>query len=119
MNLNGTSIANENLAEAFADMFEIKVKDIVTTTSIEANVYNGYKKITVEDKNFMTPANIISAIKSLKLKNSEGFDRIPQRILIDGMSALINPFSTLFNLIYLTNEIPEQWSMSKITDSSL
>ena len=90
MNLNGKSIANNNLAEAFADMFEKKVNEIVSTTSIDANVYNGFKKINVENKNFMTTTNIINAIQGLKLKNSEGFDRIPQRILIDGMSALIN-----------------------------
>ena len=54
-------------------------------------------------------------LKNLKIKNSEGFDRIPQRILIDGMSELIKPFSILFNLIYTTNQIPEQWHMAKIT----
>ena len=64
----------------------------------------------------MSTLNIRKAIQSLKLKNSEGYDRIPQRILIDGKSKLVEPFSVLFNLIYSTNKIPEEWSMSKINN---
>ena len=59
-------------------------------------------------------ANIRTAILSLKLKNSEGYDRIPQRILLDGITLLIEPITKLFDLIYTTNTIPEQWAMSKI-----
>ena len=33
---------------------------------------------------------------------------------MDGISALMEPFGKLFNLIYNTNTIPEQWAMSKI-----
>ena len=47
-------------------------------------------------------------------ENSEGYDRIPQRILIDGISILMGPFEKLFNLIYITNTIPDQWAKSKI-----
>ena len=62
----------------------------------------------------MTSSNIRKAILSLKLKNSEGYDRIPLRVLLDGISNLMEPFEKLFNLIYTTNTIPEQWSMSKV-----
>ena len=62
----------------------------------------------------MTSPNIRKALLGLKLKNSEGYDRIPQRILLDGISKLMEPFEILFNLIYITNSIPEQWAMSKI-----
>ena len=88
--------------------------DTASTTSIDNNVYNGSKKINEQNKNFMSEVNIRKSILSLKLKNSEGYDRIPQRILIDGMSILLEPFTKLFNLIYNSNTIPEQWSMSKI-----
>ena len=90
------------------------IQDIVAETTIDNSVYNGVRKVTVEDKNFMTGFNIRNAILSLKLKNSEGYDRIPQRILLDGVSQLTEPFLKLFTLIYTTNTIPEQWSMSKI-----
>ena len=62
----------------------------------------------------MTPENVISAIKSLKVKNCEGFDRIPVRILIDGIEELTPILSHLFNLIYKQRKIPEQWRISKV-----
>ena len=65
--------------------------------------------------NFMTPSNVLKAMKEIKLKNSEGEDRIPQRILVDGMNQLIGPMSTLFEKIYNQKKIPEQWLMSIVT----
>ena len=49
------------------------------------------------------------------MKNSEGEDRIPQRIIIEGIEQLINPLTHLFKNIYDKKEIREQWKMSKIT----
>ena len=54
---------------------------------------------------------------SIKMKNSEGEDRIPQRILIDGMEQLLIPLTHLFKNIYEKKEIPEQWKMAKIQSS--
>ena len=45
----------------------------------------------------MTELNVRLAMESLKLKNAEGFDRIPQLILIDGAELLY------FNIIETTN----------------
>ena len=70
-------------------MFEAKINDIVSESTISPTVDNGTTKINEDDKNFMTPVNIREAILNLKLKNSEGFVRIPQWILIDGISKLI------------------------------
>ena len=70
-------------------MFENKIKNIVNTTAIDPNVYNGARKVNEQNKNIMTPENIRKAIRTSKLKNSEGFDRITQRILIDGMQILM------------------------------
>ena len=63
----------------------------------------------------MTTENVIKAMKEIKLKNAEGCDRIPQRILLDGIEILSGPLSVLFNKIYLQNRLPEQWQMSVIT----
>ena len=52
---------------------------------------------------------------SMTIKNSEGYDQIPQRILIDGIDILINPLSQIFALIYRDKLIPEQWLIAKIT----
>ena len=50
---------------------------------------------------------------SLKMKNSEGYDRIPQRILIDGVDRLMTAFRGLFSRICTKKEVPEQWLVSK------
>ena len=52
-------------------------------------------------------------ILSLKIKNSEGFDRIPQRILVDGLEYLIVKFQGLFSRIYTQRKFPLQWLVSK------
>ena len=62
----------------------------------------------------MTPLEVLNAVKSLKTKNCEGHDRIPQRILIDGIQYLLDPLSKIFNKIYNTKTIPEQWLIAKI-----
>ena len=54
----------------------------MSSTEVTNEVYNGTKKINEPNKNFMTRSNVRNAILSLKLKNSEGFDRIPQRIYV-------------------------------------
>ena len=62
----------------------------------------------------MTTVNVGKAMKDIKLKNSEGFDRKPQRLLNDGYELLNEPMGKLFELIYNKMEIPDQWRMSKV-----
>ena len=50
------------------------------------------QKIQVEEKNFMSELEIRSEILSIKVKNCEGSDQIPQRIIVDGEELLIAPF---------------------------
>ena len=47
------------------------------------------------------------------MKSTEGYDRILQRILIDGSDPLISPLNDLFNLICTQKKIPEQWKVAK------
>ena len=63
----------------------------------------------------MSHSDVKECILSLKSKNSEGFDRIPQRVLRDGAEILSKPLAGLFALIYRQRKIPQQWSVSKIT----
>ena len=58
---------------------------------------------------------ILDCVASLKVKNAEGYDRIPQRIIKDGINHLIAPLSMLFKLIYETKQIPDQWKIAKVT----
>ena len=43
--------------------------------------------------------DILMADKTLKTKNCEGHDRLPQRIIIDGINELIAPLTVLFQKI--------------------
>ena len=62
----------------------------------------------------MTSKDITECLKTIKIKNCEGYDRIPQRILVDGAESLITPLSGLFQRNYTQKTIPAQWSVSKI-----
>jgi hypothetical protein len=49
----------------------------------------------------MNLSSVKECMSSLKIKkNVEGYDRIPQRILVGAVDVLIYPFSVLFNKIY-------------------
>ena len=61
----------------------------------------------------MTLHNVTKAMKEIKLKNSEGCDRIPQRILLDGIEILAGPMTTLFNKIKINIDL--QFNCTKST----
>ena len=108
-------ILNSDLPDAFADFFESKVNSIVTEQLVDDSVHNGYRKLWTSNHHFMSIDNILEAVNSMKDKFCEGHDRIPQRILKDGIEWLKYPLSYLFNQIYSTRKLPEQWLMAKIT----
>ena len=114
MSLENIEIQNIDLPDVFAQFFENKVNKIVNDQQISDSVYNGKRKIWTVDHHFMSIDNILEAVKSLKSKISEGYDRIPQRILVEGIEILKYPLSYLFNQIYETKKIPEQWLISKV-----
>ena len=93
MFLNDTPVQNKLLPDEFATFFDAKIKSIVSEVSIDSNVYNGKRIVNAEDKMFMTSEDVRECIMSLKPKNSEGFDRIPQRILLDGVEVLLAPLT--------------------------
>ena len=45
----------------------------------------------------MSQSDIIECVKSIKVKNCEGYDRIPQRILVDGIDHLAKPLTHLLS----------------------
>ena len=77
-------ILNECLADRFAAFFDNKIKKVLGDTKIDENVYNGTQKVNAENSFFMDRDSIEECIRSLSIKNSEGFDRIPQRVIVDG-----------------------------------
>ena len=112
---NNTHIPNSELPDVFANYFDSKVCNILNDVTIDATVYNGKRLVDCIESNFMCENNVIDAILSLKTKNCEGYDRIPQRLITDGIQILIKPLTTLFSKIYNQRMLPEQWLFSKIT----
>ena len=58
-------------------------------TRVDPGVYNGTRKIFEGNEMFMSSMEVERCIQSIKVKNSEGFVRIPQRILVDGIEHLL------------------------------
>jgi hypothetical protein len=107
-------INGEDLAEKFASYFDSKVRDISSETLPSKMVYNGKHNLITKEMHLMTELEIKEYILSLKIKNTEGYDRLPQRIIIDGVNILLRPFTGLFDLIYKYKKLPQQWLVSKI-----
>ena len=62
----------------------------------------------------MTKNDVNECMLTLKPKKCEGFDRIPVCIISDAADILLDPMSDLFQKIYTTCKLPEQWKVSKI-----
>ena len=118
MLLNNETIEKENLPQAFANHFQYKIKTIIRDVKIDTEVYNGINKVLSASENFMTELKIIECIKSIKIKNNEGFDRIPQRILVDGLPNLLPPLVILFEQIYLQKKYPNNGLCPKLSQFS-
>ena len=113
MFLQNEKINADQVPDQFANHFDAKIRNILENVSINDEVYNGIKKINGNNHHFMDRDAVKTCIQSLKIKNSEGFDRIPQRILVDGADLLVDPITVLMDKIYLTKSIPKQWLVSK------
>ena len=62
----------------------------------------------------MTMSDVKECLADLNTKKCEGFDRIPVCSLFDARFSLLVPLTSLFEKIYRTCSIPEQWKVSKI-----
>ena len=110
---NGTLINQDDYADRFATFFDNKIRRLIDQTNMDDNVYNGYRKVFSEEKMFMDSVSVKHCMLSLKNKNTEGVDRIPQKILLDGADILVAPMSKLFEKIYSEKSIPDQWRIAK------
>ena len=115
MSINNKTINNKELPTEFAKFFLNKIKSITENVPVIPTVYNGNSKVTYPNSFFMDENDIIESLQNIKTKNCEGFDRIPQRILVDGAPVLITPLKDLFWRINFQNKLPDQWLISKIT----
>ena len=110
---NGVEIDQDKVADVFGSFFDRKIRTILAEVRINDLVHNGRRMVDAEDRMFMRESDVLECIKTLKGKNSEGLDRIPQRILVDGAEVLLKPISGLFKRIYVTGMVPDQWLIAK------
>ena len=89
--------------DCFAAFFCNKVESITRETQVDQNVYNGRQKLAADSRMFMSMNEIEICIKAIKIKNCEGYDRIPQRVLVDGIEHLLTPLCKLFASICNTS----------------
>ena len=114
LSLGGISVPAGSFANSFANYFYSKVNYNVEKTQIQPSVYNGKCQLIVSNRHFMKYNDVKSSLFDLPNKKCEGFDRIPVCALYDARATLLDPFSLLFDKIYRTCTIPEQWKVSKI-----
>ena len=115
LTLGGASVDPLEVASAFAKHFAEKIKSNVNKTLVNANgVYNGKNKLMVLNRNFMKENDVKLCLNELMNKRCEGFDRIPLCVIRDACNLLLPPMAQLFDNIYNTCTIPDQWKVSKI-----
>ena len=92
----GVLVGDGFVPDSFAVFFQTKVRSISQQAKVSPNVYNGKRKVDCHDKMFMSKVDITECVRSIKIKNCEWYDRIPQRILVDGIDHLAVPLTHLF-----------------------
>ena len=68
----------------------------------------------LQNEDFMSESNVKERMEMIKIKICEGYDRIPQRVLVDGIPHQLKPLTKLFNLIYNQKTVPDQSLISKL-----
>jgi len=109
----GQCFSGEERPQAFADYFQEKVDNIVNNTLIPDNPDCGINKVTVENAYFFSYEKVLQTMVTLKSKKCYGYDNIPLLVLKDGAEILASPYSKLFEKIYQTKQLPDQWKISR------
>jgi hypothetical protein len=82
-------------------------------TLIPDNPDYGTNKVTVTNEFFFSYNQVLQTMNSLKSKKCYGYNNVPLLVLKDGADVLASPLSQLFEKIYQTKEIPDQWKISR------
>ena len=115
LTLGGANVVAGEAANSFAKFFHEKVTANVAKSKVVINnVYNGKCKLIVQNRNFMNTMSVKECMLTLNQKKCEGYDRIPVCCIYDARESLQVPMASLFDKIYNTCVVPEQWKISKI-----
>ena len=114
LTFGGLQVPVNQLADSFASHFQSKVSTNVLKTKVNSSVYNGKCQLIVQNRNFMNYEDVKYCLNELSSKKCEGFDQIPVCALFDARAVLLNPLSALFEKIYKTTTIPDQWKVTLV-----
>ena len=103
-----------DFANSFAKYFNMKVINNSEKARVNTNVYNGRCQLIVAERHFMNLSDVEKCMKDLNRKKCEGFDQVPLCTLFDACAVLVKPLAILFDKIYRSCTIPDQWKISKI-----
>ena len=109
----GQAFSGEERPQAFANYFQEKVNNIANDTLIPDTPDYGVNKVTIDNEFFFPYEKVLQTMISLKSKKCHGYDNIPLMVLKDGAEVLASPFTKLFEKIYQTKELPDQWKISR------
>ena len=104
---------DEEKADMFCGFFNDKIVNIVKSNPPVPNVYNGNCRINNKSVVSFTLDDTIKILKSLPLKNSSGFDRVPLRFLNEGQALLAKTIHSLLIKIWTSEKIPYCWKITK------
>ena len=114
MKIAGRLVLPVDYAGPFAKIFDDKVKSNSSRAKISDSIYNGTCKLLVQNCHFMKPSDVKACLNDLCNKKCEGFDRILTCVLYNCRSLLTPTLSQLFDKIYSSGCIPEQWKIAKV-----
>ena len=114
LTLDGNPVAPGKRAECFAGHFSEKIRLNSAKSKIDRDIYNGKCKLIVGCRNFMQKKDVEICMSELGSKKSEGFDRIPVCAVFHSRVPLLEPMAALFENVYRTKTIPEQWKVAKV-----
>ena len=95
---NNMPIPELDLPDTFAYFLWAKPQPLLMKRLLKM-MFKMWKTLFVDNDDFMLPNDVLNAVKSIKIKNCEGQDKIPQQILIDGIQYLLGPLSVILNKI--------------------
>ena len=96
-------VSGDRVADCFADFFDAKVKKLVENVTIDPSVQNGIQQNVIGYGDFMIRDRVYECMKQLKTKNCEGYDRIPQRFIPDGLTNRLSALNGKITLDWLNS----------------
>lgn len=103
----------QEIAEKFNILFQSNEAGYINL--VQENSFSGIKKIENSFYVFpVTEGEVLSCIKSLKNKNSTGYDGIPMRIIKDSAHIIAEPLSRIINKSFIEGVFPDRLKMAII-----